>query len=380
MFNISLGFVILFTILGTISTFVIYNCSTRLLKRNAVLTTLAMTSAVLIIEISIHVASPKLAFAGPQGLVIGMFVLYEYIPTLYELCGDEDGHHLSLISCIEWCFAIMGLVIAVFSLFYGLTLLGDLEEMANVIDGYGMLFVIPTVGLGEMIVKCSQRRGAEPTCGIVCLFVLIIPFLILFWIHLEFWTMFAYLTTAIDFFSDVFFGVRRGTLQFKDDDDDDDTHAHAHDTHVDHSIAINRGQSNNNEHGNVDDNDDNNDKPGHVDEEQGGSILNKVGRAPKLKKSTNNEAALPTASAAANKSSQKKKKKRKKKKKQRRADDNEYDEYDDADGDGDDIIRCVTTITKDRKGEKTVTDSFHKDGNITRTVVIDERKRGKKEK
>ena len=117
-----------------------------------------------------------------------------------------------------------GVLIAVLSLFYTLTLLHDLEEMAETINEYGLLWVIPAVGVGEFVIKCQscRRRQAQqvdtysPWGGLRVDLILITPFIILFYAYLHPLTATTYLTSALAFFADGFFGVRRGQLVFMD--------------------------------------------------------------------------------------------------------------------------------------------------------------------
>ena len=350
--DVSLVFVVAFTVISTISTYWIYNASTWLIKRTAVCITLFMITCVLVIEIGVHYTRPRdpdLYFGGPEGLVIGIFVLFEYIPTAYELRKEppeEDGGRTrSCKSCIEWTFAIMGLLICLFSFFFGLTLLGDLEEMANVINSFGLLFVIPTLGVGELVIKCSERRGGEPACGICCCLVLYIPFMILFWYHLDFLSMLSYLTSGIAFFSDIFFGVRRGQLEFKDDLDDPGMGISG----AFHSRP--QGDVELGENGVLENTEDSTD-----DEADAAS-------PPTPSSSTRRRtAALGERETAG---------RRRPRQKRKQKDPTKGSDLDVAD----DIVKHVTTVTESSEGEMIVTETYHKDGSVTRTVVMDQRKK-----
>jgi putative effector of murein hydrolase LrgA (UPF0299 family) len=220
-------FVVALTLASTASTVAVFTNCSNLLRQTAVIATLVMLTIVLIIEILFHITRPRsedLQFAGPEYLVIALFCVYEYVPNLCEwgICGLTAGK-----GCIEWSFAILGLVIAFFSLAFGLQLLGDLQRMADTINEYGLLFVIPTVGVGELVNKWSMRSGSGWGCALVVNVVLFTPFMVLFFSYLPTMTALAYLTSGIAFFTDIFLGVRRGDLVFwgedpPDDNDDDD--------------------------------------------------------------------------------------------------------------------------------------------------------------
>lgn len=209
------GSVVALTILSTIATIVVFSIQSKVLRRTAAVAALIMQTIVLIVEILFHIARPRsdeLLFPGPEYLVIFLFAVYEYVPTLYEwgVCGTAN-----IKGCLEWSLGIVGLIIAVLSLSFGLQLLSDLQQLADTIDEYGLLFVIPTTWVGEFVhkmTKCYCGSGTGP--AIVINAILFAPFMVLFVYKLPLLTALSYLFSSCAFVTDILFGIRSGNLVF----------------------------------------------------------------------------------------------------------------------------------------------------------------------
>lgn len=211
---------IILTILATISTCVIHHQTPNppLTANVACWVALGATVSIVFIDTLVHFLYPRpseLRFEGPEIFFIVLFAIYEIVPTAVEFETFRNNHpRLQTASrAIEWVFGVLGALVAFLSLGTGLSMLGDLEYMASVINAYGILFVIGAVGLGELTIRCIDTFESECCqCCCGCFFVieLIIMglFMWLFFVYLPTSTALVYFFSTIAFLVDVGFGIR----------------------------------------------------------------------------------------------------------------------------------------------------------------------------
>lgn len=175
------------------------------------------TVSIVSIDILVHFLYPRpseLRFEGLEIFYIVLFVIYEIVPTAVELEEFRNNPRLKSASrAIEWNFGVLGAMLAFFSVGAGLSMLGDLEQLASVIEAYGILFVIGAVGLGELTIRCIHKvecNSCQWCCRCFFFFELGIMglFMWLFFVYLPTSTALAYLFSTIAFLVDVVLGVR----------------------------------------------------------------------------------------------------------------------------------------------------------------------------
>lgn len=203
--------VIVLTIISTVTTIGVYLARNELERSAAVYTTLTSITIVLGIEVFYHISNPRPSEYTIQGgvmtelILLILLVLYEWIPTLYRL-DKYEGRELYITRerRVRKVFAGFGVLVAVLTFAMGIFFyIGNWEAAANAMDAYGLLFIVPTLGVGEAFMM-RYGQGA----GLVSCFVLCAPILYLAYTYLDSITFITYLTTATAFFSDSIIGCR----------------------------------------------------------------------------------------------------------------------------------------------------------------------------
>ena len=203
--------IIILTTLCTVSTAWIYSSRSTIERTIAVWTTLTSITIVLTIEIFYHFFYPRpKELTMPGGVAVeciflGFLVLYEWIPTLCRLDRYEgNARILSMELILIKAFATLGVLTAVSTLaVWRLTIVEDLEMTAQSFNGYGMLFIIPALGVGEAFMMRWGSGGGMLACTILCT-----PIIYLVLYYFDLLTALTYISTAMAFFSDAIFGCR----------------------------------------------------------------------------------------------------------------------------------------------------------------------------
>lgn len=192
-------------------------------------------SVVLIIELILHATGEGLTEeqqldgwslnVGIEAIAILVFILYEIIPMISEFYPENKYLHVSG-QTVEWTLAV-GSALSVFSMIWIVpSFFLEADESVNVVTAFGLLFIIPAVGLGEFFIKCADTKWCCPcyctdrsVARRFCT-VSIVPFLIMFYFLLDPLTATSYFTSVLVFYLDNFLiGVRTHLLVFAPDDD-----------------------------------------------------------------------------------------------------------------------------------------------------------------
>ena len=203
---------IILTTLSTLSTACIYSSRDSIERAMAVHVTLTTISIVLAIEITYHIVNPRppeytiLGGVISECILIGILVLYELIPTFYRLDKYEGiPKYMRIEELLVKSFAFIGVVTATLTFIINrATIFKDLEDTAKrLIDGYGLLFIIPALGVGEAFMMRWGSGGGMLACTICCT-----PIIYLVLYYFDLLTALTYISTAMAFFSDAIFGCR----------------------------------------------------------------------------------------------------------------------------------------------------------------------------
>jgi len=175
----------------------------------AVNSTLAKITILVIIEVIDHYlkepSSHLIIYGGiyTESILILALIIYEWIPTIFRLKRFEGVEfYMKIEKHAKGIFAIIGFLACVGSIGYGwFSGIIDWKKMTQDADEFGILFIIPVLGVGEaFLIACGILDGVFAS------FITSLPIVILSYIHLDNLTFTIYLTTVLSFFANEIFG------------------------------------------------------------------------------------------------------------------------------------------------------------------------------